>query len=84
MSDQIRAQITAQKWLEAIDLNNELGSPAVLYVALGDWNVVAQHMNLEPVEARRLPRVARFMDNPVMVVPDLNDGIAYLGKRIMP
>jgi hypothetical protein len=51
---------------------------------LGDWNAVAQHMNLEPVEARRLPRVARFMDNPVMVVPDLNDGIAYLGKRIMP
>lgn len=78
------AQIIAQTWLENIEAVRAVGDyPGVLYVSLGDWNTVAEATGAPKMEAR-LPQVAIFMENQVMVVPDLHDGVAYLGKRIMP
>lgn len=77
------AGIIASSWIDAIRFSRELGlSEETLYVPLADWNRVAQLHNLEQAEARRLPQVLRFMDNLVMVVPELPPGLAYLGRRI--
>ncbi len=85
MSQDHGAYIIAQSWRDAIRLNLELGATElVLYVSLNDWNQVARSLKLETAEARRLPQVTSFVDNPVMVVPELPDGVSYLGQRIMP
>ena len=79
------ARIIAQSWMNEIQKRYAEGDyPGTLYVSLGDWNRVATSTGLPPVEAKRLPQIAQFMDNPVMIVPELPDGLAYLGKRIMP
>lgn len=79
----VGASIIAQSWMDAIRFNQELGlGEETLYVPLPDWNRVADAYNLDRAEARRLPQVLRFMDNPVMVVPELPTGLAYLGRRI--